>query len=102
MLKVHSLSSLYTLRSKLVSYIKINLFFFVLFRVASSPEQQGRYVPTGFLLSRPLTTNRDYVMEMALGAGDLQRNSRQAYRRLVLHPSYTFEQYLYLDDVVNQ
>ena len=52
-----------TSRSKLVSlytYI-FKLFFFVLFRVASSPEQQGQYVRTWVLSSHPTITTRGYV-----------------------------------------
>ena len=44
-------------------YIHVYLTFssFVLFRVASSPEQQGRYVRTRVLPSRPFTTKTGYV-----------------------------------------
>ena len=46
-------------------YIHVYLTFssFVLFRVASSPDQQGRYVRTRVLSSRPFTIKRGYVGE---------------------------------------
>ena len=65
-------------------YIHVYLTFssFVLFRVASSPEQQGRYVRTRVLPSRPFTTKRGYVDGDSSSGMRFAENSRQTYRRL--------------------
>ena len=61
LLKVHMDLTLHKANSYLYIHVYLTFSSFVLFRVASSPEQQGRYVRTRVLPSRPFTTKRGYV-----------------------------------------